>query len=135
MITISYNCEVTNFTIADMCTFFTLLRDLIIGHDRALLSWSQCGTTSALPVTYKTTIVLVSNGSLLMVAADEPRSLLLSMEEYACEPVNYTVSLYGYKQSVSVVTALPACMLNKYTVVNFIPELHLSRSNNILYKR
>ena len=91
-----------------------------IGYDRALLSWSQlCGTMSALPVTYKITAVLVSNGttiseSLVTVVADEPRSLLLSMEEYACEPVNYTVSLYGYSQSVSIVKALLACMLNEY---------------------
>ena len=97
------------------------------GRDRALLSWSQlCSAISALPVTYEITAVLVNTEAiiyddLLTVVPDESRSLPLSMEEYACEPVNYTVSLYGYKQSVSIVETLPARMLNEYySIVEFI---------------
>jgi hypothetical protein len=116
--------NVSSSAVFNICTLFGgAPRDLTmqsLDHDSAVLSWSQlCGTTSAIPITYKITAELVSTGTiiherLLTVVADEARSLSLQMEDYACKPVNYTVSLYGYKQSVSIVKTIPACMLNEY---------------------
>ena len=34
----------------------------------------------------------------------------LNLEEYVCQSINYSVSLYGQDHTVSTVDILPACM-------------------------
>ena len=87
-----------------------------MGHNKAHLSWEQiCSASSPLPVTYVITAMLVDTGDRvydqqITLQMNEPHSLLLSMEEYACRAVNYTVMLYGQCQGVSIVEALSACI-------------------------
>ena len=51
---------------------------------------------------------------------NELHSLLLSMEEYACRAVNYTVMLHGQCQGVSIVEALSACIYECADCYHFI---------------
>ena len=85
-------------------------------HNGAHLTWQQtCGTPSSLPVTYVVTAMLVDTGDRvydqqITLQMNEPHSLLLSMEEYACRVVNYTVMLYGHDHRESIVETLSACI-------------------------
>ena len=72
-------------------------------------------TTSTVQVVYTITATLVTSGvivysSSLAVVGNEARTVSLNLEEYVCQSINYSVSLYGQDHTVSTVDILPACM-------------------------
>ena len=91
----------------------------VFGHDSAQLSWVQQCNAAAPSTAYMVTAVLVSTGDVILnklveVLSDKSPSFQLTLEEYACVEVNYTIKVYGREEAVSIVETLAACMSTHY---------------------